>query len=220
MRIVAGEWRGRRLLVPRSGTRPTADRARQILFDILGARTPGARVLDIYAGTGALGFEALSRGAVEAVFVESARRARTALEGNCAALGAESRCRVLPLPAGNALRTLVQGGERFGLILADPPYGEGEAAWILEQVAAVLPGLLEADGTMVVESDRRDPVPVRSGDLERLRRRDVGATTLHFFGIAPLSGSPPAHGETGAAGSDADQHEADTGRDGESGVRG
>ncbi len=218
MRIVAGEWRGRRLLVPKSGTRPTADRVRQILFDILGARTTGVRVLDIYAGTGALGFEALSRGAVEAVFVETARQARAVLERNCADLDAASRCRILALPAGNALSRLRQDGERFGLILADPPYGEGEAAWILEQIGRNLDGLLEEDGLIVVESDRRDHLPLRFGSLERLRKRDVGATTLHFFGIVPPAGSPAVHADTAATGRGENQDEADAGRDGESGV--
>lgn len=128
MRIIAGAWRGRRLVAPDGDTtRPTADRARQALFDRL-AHAPwagremleGAGVLDAFAGTGALGLEALSRGAANAVFIERDRRALAALRANVAACGAQARSQVI---AGDATRP--PPGRACGLVLLDPPYGKG-----------------------------------------------------------------------------------------------
>jgi 16S rRNA (guanine966-N2)-methyltransferase len=130
MRIIAGEWRGSRLEAPPGeGTRPTLDRVRQALFDRLmhapwagrGA-IEGAAVLDAFAGTGALGLEALSRGAAGAVFIERDRTALAALRANVAACRAEARCRVI---AGDALRP--PPGSPCGVVFLDPPYGLGLA---------------------------------------------------------------------------------------------
>lgn len=210
MRIIAGEWRGRPLLVPGSGTRPTADRVRQILFDILGDRVVGTRVLDLYAGSGSLGLEALSRGAAAAVFVELSRPARVVLERNCAALGAAGRCRILGRPAVAALRSLEREGERFGLILADPPYGEEEAVRLLDHLGATQLRLLPGAGEVIVECGRRETVPQRFGRLERLRRRDIGDTSLHFFSVVPSPGRV-TDSELAAAGGDSDRRTAATG---------
>jgi 16S rRNA (guanine966-N2)-methyltransferase len=126
MRIVAGIWRGRALIAPPgSRTRPTADRVRQALFDMLlhapwggRAAVEGALVLDVFAGTGAFGFEALSRGAANATFIENDRAALSALRANIAALGAERLCTVL---ANDALA--VTAGAACNLVFLDPPYG-------------------------------------------------------------------------------------------------
>src|SRR6516164_1773455 len=128
MRIIAGAWRGRTLVAPRgTATRPTADRVRQALFDMLmhaswGGRAimEGANVLDAFAGTGALGLEALSRGAGHATFVEQDREALVALRANIAACRAQDRSTVI---AGNALA--IGPGPGFGLVFLDPPYDQG-----------------------------------------------------------------------------------------------
>src|SRR5580692_6775643 len=121
MRVIAGRLGGRRLTAPRGmATRPTSDRVREALFSALGP-LGGAAVLDLYAGTGALGIEALSRGAARATFVESARPALAALRDNLAALGLEGAARVLAMPVERAVTRL---GGAFDLVLADPPYAE------------------------------------------------------------------------------------------------
>jgi 16S rRNA (guanine(966)-N(2))-methyltransferase RsmD len=124
MRVVAGELRSRRLhTVAGRETRPTSDRARAGLFDWLGPRRlDGARVLDLFAGTGALGIEALSRGASEAVFVERARGALRVLRRNLDELGLDERARVVEADLGRGLRTLAASLGTFDLVLADPPY--------------------------------------------------------------------------------------------------
>ena len=151
MRIVGGAWRGRRLVAPAGlGTRPTAERVRQAVFDRL-MHAPwagrgvveGAVVLDAFAGSGAMGLEALSRGAGRAVFMERDRAALAALRANVAGCGAEARCRVV---GGDVLRAGV--GEACGLVFLDPPYGAGlvgpalaalrGAGWILDGALVVV----------------------------------------------------------------------------------
>src|SRR6202167_253113 len=140
MRIVAGAWRGRSLLAPSgTATRPTADRVRQALFDML-MHAPwagptvitDASVLDVFAGTGALGLEALSRGAARAVFVERARPALAALRTNIEACRAGDRCEVLPIDALSA-----PAGERADIVFLDPPYGQDLAVRALARLRSV-----------------------------------------------------------------------------------
>ncbi|HEX8309446.1 MAG TPA: 16S rRNA (guanine(966)-N(2))-methyltransferase RsmD [Allosphingosinicella sp.] len=130
MRIIAGQWRGRALLAPPGDlTRPTSDRAREGLFSMLASRLgsfEGLRVADLFAGTGALGLEALSRGAAHCTFIERERTALAAIERNIAALGAQARSEV----RAGAVERAGSPGEPFDLILMDPPYGQG-----LEQIA-------------------------------------------------------------------------------------
>ncbi|HEX3994515.1 MAG TPA: 16S rRNA (guanine(966)-N(2))-methyltransferase RsmD [Acetobacteraceae bacterium] len=158
MRIVAGAWRGRRLIAPSgTATRPTADRVRQALFDMLmhaawagRAVIEGALVLDVFAGTGALGLEALSRGAAHAWFVESARPAQVALRANIGACGAGDRCEVLPIDALS-----VPAGERAGVVFLDPPYGQDLVARALARLRAV--GRVGPGSLIVAETGRNDP---------------------------------------------------------------
>jgi 16S rRNA (guanine966-N2)-methyltransferase len=152
MRIVAGAWRGRRLVAPPGRTtRPTSDRVREALFSILGP-LDGERVLDLFAGSGALGLEALSRGAAEATFVERDRAALRALRANVEALGAQAR--VVAGDAAGFLRNAAETHAHYDLVFLDPPYrstvGLGREL-SLEPVLA--PG-----GRVVVESDRRSPL--------------------------------------------------------------
>jgi len=150
VRIVAGEFKGRRLRAPRGmRTRPTADRVREALFSMLGDLS-GARVLDLYAGTGALGIEALSRGAASALFVERDPRAAAAIEENLRSLGLDD-----PVHRQDALRFLTRGEGTFDLVFCDPPYDS--VPRITGPLAERLPALLARGARIVTESDKRSP---------------------------------------------------------------
>ncbi len=155
MRIVGGAWGGRRLQAPPGGaTRPTSDRVREALFSILGDRVDGARVLDLFAGSGALGIEALSRGAAEAEFVESDPRAAAAIRGNLKTLDASGRVHARDALAW--LGSAASGGRTFDLVFVDPPYSSaGRAAGRLSEL---LPPLLTDSSLTVTESDKRNPL--------------------------------------------------------------
>lgn len=151
VRVVAGEFKGRRLHAPRGArTRPTADRVREALFSMLGD-VSGARVLDLYAGSGALGIEALSRGAESAVFVERDRRALAALRRNLDAVGAEAEVR-----QQDVARFLGHPEGTFDLVLCDPPYDD--APRVAVALFEALPAMLAEDARIVTESDKRKPL--------------------------------------------------------------
>jgi 16S rRNA (guanine966-N2)-methyltransferase len=148
VRIIAGTHRGRRLETPKGArTRPTSDRAREALYSIVGP-VDGARVLDVFAGSGAMGLEALSRGAARAVFVENDRDACRAIERNLAALGLEGT--IVRRDALRALREEVARGRRYDLVLVDAPYDDWDA--LAAPLADVLPPLLAENGLLVVET--------------------------------------------------------------------
>jgi 16S rRNA (guanine966-N2)-methyltransferase len=175
VRILAGRWKGRALEVP-AAARPTAGRARQALFDLLGGRVVGARVLDLYAGSGALGLEALSRGAEACVFVESDD---ATLRRTLERLGTvPPEARPMRASAAAAIAALARSGETFDLILADPPYGGGTASLLPAGVA----GLLSSAGLLVVQADRGAEVPPSEG-LTLLERRPYGRNVFHLFGM-------------------------------------
>ena len=179
LRIISGELGGRRIRVPPlAGVRPTAERVREALFSILGPATTGARVLDAYSGSGALGFEALSRGAREVVFVEADRQVCRWLSSNAGILGITGRCRVV---TGSVVEILSRiSREPFDLVLADPPYAGDEAARFLPCAAA--PEVLGPQGTVVLERAARAPViPVPSGKLVLSSTRRYGDTRLDFY---------------------------------------
>ena len=151
MRVIAGEFKGRRLHTARGTlTRPTADRVREALFSMLGD-VGGAEVLDLYAGSGALGIEALSRGAESAVFVERDRQALTALRRNLDAVGVDAVVR-----SEDVLRFLGRPNGRFDLVFCDPPYDD--APRVAAPLAEALPALLQEDARIVTESDKRNPL--------------------------------------------------------------
>ena len=184
MRVTGGRLGGRRLVAPPTGVRPTADRVREALFARL-RDLDGARVLDLYAGTGALGIEALSRGAAHVVFVERSNASLTALRRNLLALELEDCTRVVRGDVRSALRRIA--GERicFDLVLADPPYAEPALA---EPLALLVTGaLLARDATVVVERSRRHPLPSVAGLVSQGSRR-YGDTELEWLG----AGDPPA----------------------------
>lgn len=181
MRIIGGHDRGRRLRAPRGlATRPTADRVRVTLFDVLGPVIAGARVLDLFAGTGAVGIEALSRGAARVVFVEKDQAALRALRANLAALGASRvAARVL---AGDVLRVLAglpAQEEPFDLVFIDPPYGTTLAGRALAALAA---GGVCREGTeVVVQHSTRTELPIVAGLRDHRRPRRFGDTALTFL---------------------------------------
>lgn len=178
MRITGGRLAGRRLRAPRgSGVRPTADRVREALFAWLG-ECAGARVLDLYAGSGALGLEALSRGAASAVFVERSGPAAETLRANVQALGLAERSRVRRAPVRAALRALGRADARFDLVLLDPPYASGEAEAALRALLAA--GLLAPGARVVLECDRRHP-PGEVAGLALAGERRYGETLVRRF---------------------------------------
>ena len=155
MRVVAGLYRGRRLVAPPGdATRPTSDRVRESLFSVLGPSVEGARVLDLFAGSGALGLEALSRGAAAAVFVDRAPAAIKAVRANLDALGIEADVRRLEARA--ALRAASARSEAYDLIFLDPPYRR--AAELGRALSEALPAVLAPGARVVTESDRREPL--------------------------------------------------------------
>lgn len=177
LRIVAGELRGRRLRVPQGeGVRPTGDRAREALFDILGAEVAGSRVVDAYAGSGALGLEALSRGAARAIFLESDRSIAAVLRANVRSLGVEDRSRVV---VGDACRSVRDLTEPVDLVLADPPYGSGEGERLLRVLESA--SVVVAGGLVVIERDRNESEAVHPAAWERLRTARYGRTCLDFY---------------------------------------
>lgn len=161
MRIVGGAERGRTLLsVAGTSTRPTADRVRQSLFDVLGQRCDGLAVLDLYAGTGALALEAISRGAASATLVEHEGAACKVIEQNIAALRYGDRCTLLRDDVPRALRRLLSA--RFDLVFSDPPYALRAAQATVDAVAPLLlPG-----ARVVLEMDKREPLPLRCEVLD------------------------------------------------------
>jgi len=170
VRIVAGRWGGRRLKAPPGrAVRPTTDRVREAWMSAAGPDLPGARVLDLFAGSGALGLEALSRGAAGAVFVERGREALRALRDNVATLGAEDECTIV---SDDVFRFLSRDFERFDIAFADPPYGTGDARALVERYLA-----RPFAGTLWLEHAWREVLPLPP-DARTRRYGDTALTTL------------------------------------------
>jgi 16S rRNA (guanine(966)-N(2))-methyltransferase RsmD len=182
MRIIGGTARGRRLAaISGKQIRPTSDRIREALFSILYSRTgslEGLKVLDIFAGSGALGIEALSRGAAGAWFIDSATQARQAIRENLERCGFIDKGRIIDGDASKVLRSLTADGP-FDLIFMDPPYGHGLAGQILEQIDTL--ELLAEKGLICLETGVDDAMPGRAGRLSCSGQRRYGSTMLHFF---------------------------------------
>lgn len=179
MRVTGGTLRGRRIRVPPgTGVRPTSDRVREALFGRLGD-LKGARILDLFAGSGALGIEALSRGASEAVFVERSGAVAAVLRSNLDALGLTGSGRLVRAEAAAGVRRLAQQGEPFDLALLDPPYQDAAA---LQQALRALAssGILAPRATVMVEASKHAP-PILVEGLARVDERRYGDTVLHRF---------------------------------------
>jgi 16S rRNA (guanine(966)-N(2))-methyltransferase RsmD len=178
MRLTGGLDRGRRLIAPRGGrTRPTASRVREAIFNILGP-PPDGRVLDLYAGSGALGIEALSRGSGAAVFVEREHAALVALRRNLREVGLEDRSTVIAADVCSALRRLAGRGDRFCWVFLDPPYAR-ETEGVLAELSGT--DLLTPCAVVVVEHDSRHRPPASVGELFLTDRRQYGDTELSFY---------------------------------------
>jgi 16S rRNA (guanine966-N2)-methyltransferase len=176
MRVIAGRWGGRRLQAPPGeATRPTSDRVREALFSVLGDRVDGARVLDLFAGSGALGIEALSRGAAHATFVDSAPAAIRSLTANLSALGADAEVR--RADARRFLGAASANGRHYDLVFLDPPYRL--AGRLGGELAAALPAVLAPGAVVVTESDRRAPLEL---ELELIDERRYGDTLIRIHG--------------------------------------
>lgn len=193
MRVIGGRLGGRRLIAPSGATtRPTSDRVREAIFNILAAPPPGTRVLDAFAGSGAMGLEALSRGAERACFVDSSRAAVQCLRRNVEALGAISTSTI---HCGDALALVrrwsagaarsAAGEGRFRWIFIDPPYRSELAAGMLAVLGGPAgPGMLDPDAVVVVEHDRRNQPAKSYGCLVKTDHRRYGDTEVSFYRIA------------------------------------
>jgi len=180
MRVIGGTARGRRIQAPRGRrTRPTSDYLREVLFDLLAQQVSGRTFLDLYSGTGAVGIEALSRGAAKAVFVESDRAALAILRRNLEASGFLDRGEVIPMDALQFLRRAAFRSRSFDLIFLDPPYLRVEAAPALSLIAST--ALLAPNGIAILErSTRSDPIPTPGG-LARVREVRHGDSILQLY---------------------------------------
>lgn len=185
MRVVAGKARGRRLKVPGGGRlRPTGDRVKEALFSILGSRfgLPAGAVLDLFAGTGSLGIEALSRGATQAVFVEKGRRAASFIRSNLARAGLSASAEILNEGVESALAKLARQGRSFSLLLADPPYDRGTVSPLLKLLGRAK--VLAPSSVVVVEHSVRELPQDRYGGLALVDRRRYGDTCLSFYRVS------------------------------------
>jgi 16S rRNA (guanine966-N2)-methyltransferase len=176
MRIIAGALKGRRLKAPDwPGLRPTSDKLRETLFNIVAPRIRGARVLDGYAGTGAVGIEALSRGAAHVTFVERDARAVALIEANLLHCGVVDRYAIIRVRFAGIERP--PGRARFDLIFLDPPYRPVE----LREALTTAEPLAGEETMLVIEHARRDEAPARSGPLARTRVVHAGDSALSFY---------------------------------------
>jgi 16S rRNA (guanine966-N2)-methyltransferase len=175
MRVIAGDYRGRRLQAPPGATtRPTSDRVREALFSVLGERVHGARVLDLFAGSGALGIEALSRGAAEATFVDSAPGAIRAVKANLDMLGVKAEVRRADVRG--FLGGARAAARQYDLVFLDPPYRL--AGRLGGELTAALPVVLAPGAVVVAESDRREPLELGLPILDERRYGDT-LITIH-----------------------------------------
>lgn len=179
MRVIAGKYRSRALEAPAGmATRPTSDRLRETLFNVLAPRMEGARFLDLYAGSGAVGIEALSRGAASVVCVERAQPALKALKVNLERLGIRAGVKV---HAGSVASYLKRAGEaRFDVVFLDPPYDAGPE---YETALGLAGGLLAEDGLVVAEHRRKDKLEEAYGVLKRTRLLEQGDAALSFYAL-------------------------------------
>jgi len=180
MRVIAGSAKGTRLTPPKDqSARPTLDRVREALFSILGERIVEARVLDLYAGTGAIGIEALSRGAAGCDFVESARAGAALIAENLNRAKLGDRARIYPFRLPEGLSGLSKQGAAYEFIYADPPFEYTDYGALLADIAAL--DLLSAEGILVIEHDSKSDLGENSAGLRRFREAVYGRTTLSFY---------------------------------------
>lgn len=182
MRVIAGTSRGKKLLVPPGViTRPTSDRVKESLFSILASRInfAGVRVLDICAGTGSLGIEALSRGGGSCCFIENNPSVKAILEKNIQAACCQNRSEIIFMDAVKALPMIAGRGQCYDLVLFDPPYDSEIYERVIEALDST--GLLTSDSILVAECSVRNRLSESYGRLKRIDRREYGETALDLF---------------------------------------
>lgn len=186
MRVIAGDARGRQLIAPKSlRVRPTADRVKEALFSMLVSRLgefSEMRVLDIFAGTGNLGIEALSRGASYAVFIDSHRESAEIIRKNLEITRYSDKARVVVQDATGALKWLARDEAPFHLVFLDPPYHEGQTESVLEKLSES--PLIDQGTTIVAEFSSKEDIPRQFGRLQETERRIYGDTAISFFTIS------------------------------------
>jgi len=191
MRVIAGIYRGRVLSAPSwTGLRPTSDKLRETIFNILAPRMPGARVLDLYAGTGALGIEALSRGAAVVTFVERDRRAQKLIEENLGRCGITDGYVIIRASVTDALaqlhdRSAVANASPFDIAFLDPPYDRGPGTGEITATLASAANLMGQGAVVVLEHSRRRPSTPTAGRLVRTREVTAGESALAFYACQP-----------------------------------
>jgi len=188
MRVIGGKYRSRQLSAPRGlATRPTSDRLRETLFNVVATRIEGAVFADFYAGSGAVGIEALSRGARMVYFVEQAAPAVAAIRSNLAALEIRSGFKIESRSVSAAVRRMAEPGaqERCAIVFLDPPYAANDDyARSLNSIGESADALLTPDGIVIAEHGRKMPLAERYGPLERYRVLEQGDASLSFFRLA------------------------------------
>ena len=184
MRIGAGSAKGRELKGPKDASRirPTADRVRQTIFNVLGQWFEGQQILDLYAGTGAFGLEAISRGAVRATLVDRDKEALELCRLNAQSVGFAPQVEILGLPVEKAVAQLGRAQARFDVVFADPPYAAKGVETLLEQVGPQ--GLLQPEGILVIEHDKREPAPEQHAGFTRVDERRFGDTLVTFYRLS------------------------------------
>ena len=180
MRVIGGIYRGRRLQTLRGlAVRPTSDRLRETLFDVLASEIDGARFLDICAGSGAAGIEALSRGAASCTFIEISRRACAVIEENLETLKIDTGAHILNRDAVKAVKWLAEQGRTFDIAFFDPPYSSGLYSEVMETIASSR--LLAPEGILVVEHRAKTPPAAEYGELRNYRYIKQGESGLAFY---------------------------------------
>jgi 16S rRNA (guanine966-N2)-methyltransferase len=183
LRVIAGSLKGRRLKPPHwAGLRPTSDKLRETIFNILAPRIAGARVLDGYAGTGALGIEALSRGASMVTFVDQDERAQVLIAENVERCGVTNGYAIIPTDAVRAMASLRATApfDPFDIVLLDPPYATHAE---FERVIAAAGEILAPGGVVVFEHARRAAAPARAGRILLVREQPAGDSALSFYEV-------------------------------------
>ncbi|RKY74087.1 MAG: 16S rRNA (guanine(966)-N(2))-methyltransferase RsmD [Candidatus Latescibacterota bacterium] len=182
MRVIAGEARGRIVRAPKGlRTRPVTEKVKEAIFDVLGSQTEEARVLDLFAGSGSLGIEALSRGAREVVFVDTSPLAKEAIEKNLKMLQWESRAKVLCLESCVAIKKLAEKGERFDIIFSDPPYRERISVRILQEVSGS--GILAVKAVVVTRFRKDEQIPDAVAGLSSIVQKSYGDSRVIFWAV-------------------------------------
>lgn len=180
MRIITGIARGRKLASPEGeNTRPTSDRVKESLFNIIQVQVPGAKILDLYAGTGNLGLEALSRGAQHCTFIEKDKTAYRVLRQNIEGIKFHEMSESFNQEASTALKILSKRGLKFDIIFLDPPYGRGMVESSITSISSL--GLGEEECLIISESDLGDNIPEKIGDYTRNRTEKYGRTVISFW---------------------------------------